>query len=41
MLSEARVGPNYFTFILHSSVGTLEAHSEVGPRRVLSLFLRS
>ena len=30
MLSEARVGPNYFTIILQSSVGTLEGHSEVG-----------
>ena len=24
------VGPNYFTIILQSSVGTLEGHSEVG-----------
>ena len=30
MLNEARVGQNQFTFILQSSVGTLEAHSEVG-----------
>ena len=29
MLSETRVGPNYFTIILQSSVGTPEADLEV------------
>ena len=33
--------PNQLTIILQSSVGTPEGHSEVGPRRVLSLCLRS
>ena len=28
MMGLARVGPNYFTIILQSSVGTLEGHSE-------------
>ena len=29
-LCGVNVGPNYFTIILQSSVGTLEGHSEVG-----------
>jgi hypothetical protein len=35
MLSEARVGPTYFTIILQSSVGTLETHFwvQVPPRK--------